>query len=229
MIAGGAPPRVVVGACGGCGTSLLALGLALASARRPARTRLVDLATGGDLAGGLGVPPDRTLADLRPVIDELADDHLDGVALAHRCGVELLAGAPGDEWEASATARLLTTASRSAAVVADLGSGASARLRGAADAGATVVLVAPPTVAGARRASSTAASIEDEVVVVVGVTPGRSELGTKAFARASGLRVAGAIPPCPAEAGELTAGRWPTGRRSRLAHALTAISDGITP
>ena len=227
MSADGARPLVVVGAGGGCGTSLLALGLALASGRRPARTRLVDLAVGGDLAGGMGVPPDRTVSDLRPVIDELAEDHLDSIALPHRSGVELLAGSPRDEWDADATTRLVAAASRSAAVVVDVGCGASVRLRGAVDAGAVVVMVAPPTIAGARRASIAAASAGPDMAVVVGVTPGRSELGARSFARTSRLRVIGSIPACAGEACELTAGRWPTGRRSRLARALTSIADGI--
>ena len=217
---------VVAGASGGCGTSVVATGLALAAVRAGVPARLLELAPGGDMAGSLGVPAERTLADLGPVSGELDEGHLASALCPHRSGMSVLLGAPGPEaWGADAVTALVRVAALRCRVVVDAGAGPSPAVEGAFAAGAALVVVAPPTVAGARRARVLAGG--REAAVVMGVTAGRSELGARAFARASGLTVVGEIPGAPEDAESLASGRWPARRRARLGRAIDALAGAV--
>ncbi len=79
---------VVVGACGGCGASMIAGALALAWARDDARVWLMELdLERGDRGGAWDLPAERTLDDLAAVADELDSGHLNRAVHAHPSGV----------------------------------------------------------------------------------------------------------------------------------------------
>jgi pilus assembly protein CpaE len=90
------PPGKVVavyGPRGGAGVTFLATNLAGAYAARGASTALVDLDVDyADVTVALGVVPNgqATLADLTPVLDELAAEHLDKVMYEHPRGFRVL-------------------------------------------------------------------------------------------------------------------------------------------
>lgn len=227
------PVVIVVGAAGGCGVSLAAggIGLAWARAGRPGALVELDLER-GDLAGSWGLPADRTLADLAPVADELAPAHLERAAVPHPSGlVVLLApGRPGGTvpWDRAA-ARLLELAARNGPVVVDGGAGASAAVAAALPVATAVLVVAPATLAGARRARRLGAHLAgvgagDRTGLVVREGP-RDALSAKAVGRTAELAVTARLPWAEREADELSAGRWPAGRRRRLAPALAELAE----
>ena len=97
---------VVLGAAGGSGASLVAGALALHDARAGAPSWLVELDLDrGDRADAWDLAPDRTLADLAAVAEELDPGHLARAAHDHDSGVRLLLApaAPGaaGEWARS--------------------------------------------------------------------------------------------------------------------------------
>ncbi len=55
----------------------------------------------------------------------------------------------------------------------------------------------------------------------------RDELSPRAVGRAAGIEVAAALPWAEAEAEAISAGRWPSGRRRRLAPALAALAEEV--
>jgi len=224
---------VVSGAAGGCGASTLACGLALAWARARRPTCLLELDLDrGDLAGALGVEPDRSLADLVPVAGELAPEHLRQAAYPHESGLAVLLGPgrPGAsaEWDAGALERLLAAARSKRACVADAGAGAPAP---AVTAAATAVLVvAPACHAGARRARRLAAMLPDARARLVAAPPRCApdqELSPRALGLAAGMEVRASLPLAEREAADLGAGRWPRGRRAPLARAIAALAEAL--
>lgn len=218
---------LVVGAAGGCGATTVALGMALAASRAGRRARLVELDPAGDLAGTLGVAPDRTLADLEPVLAELTAEQIRGVLHRHRTGVEILLGA-GLPLDADCAARLVSAAATAADAVLDAAAGRCPRTRAAAHVAARSLIVSPPTIAGTRRAGRLAEWLGGPPPqVVIGVGAGRPELGRRAHERASGLEVVGELPHAPAEAEDVLAGAWPTGRRARLAGELDRLAARV--
>jgi pilus assembly protein CpaE len=227
---------VVAGACGGCGTSLVAGGIALRwAARGPAWLLELDLER-GDLAGEWGIEADRTLADLAPVAGELDAGHLAQAAVAHPPGVSLLAapGGPGAEaaWGPPALRRLAAAAAGLAPTVVDAGAGPSrASLALAAGAGATLI-VCPPRLSGARRAARLLAALgagegAARAALVVNRGAVRGEIGARALGRAVGASVAAELPWSPEEGRHLSAGRWAGGRRRRLRSALAALAEAV--
>lgn len=231
------PTVACLAARGGCGASLLAGALALTWAAAGRRPLLVDLdLVRGDLARAWSIPTERSLADLVPVIEELGPGHLRRAAFPHPSGVSVIAapGAPDPlPWSAAAGARLLRAAADAwDGVVVDLGAGDGRVAAGAVAAAGHVLLVCPPTIAGARRARVLGERLAalgaggTAHVVIAPVAPG-SELTTRAFARASGLAVAAALPRADAEARDLSAGCLRRGRRRRLAAAIAAIAEVV--
>jgi pilus assembly protein CpaE len=89
----------VYGARGGVGATFLAAHLAAAMGRRRLDCVLVDLDLAfADISAAVGAPsdePTRTIADVVPLVDELTDQHLDGILWRHPEGFRLLL-APGD-------------------------------------------------------------------------------------------------------------------------------------
>ncbi|MGH2724352.1 MAG: hypothetical protein ACRDI0_08820 [Actinomycetota bacterium] len=89
---GRTPGRAVAvyGARGGAGVTFLATTLAASFASRGATAVLADLdPVHADVAAALGIAPGAdvpTVAQLRPVLDELAPEHLDRVLYAHPAG-----------------------------------------------------------------------------------------------------------------------------------------------
>jgi Flp pilus assembly CpaE family ATPase len=220
---------VVVGAAGGVGTSLVAGGLALGLADAGEPVRLLDLA--GDLAGAWGVPPDRTIDDLLPVIDELERRHVEIVALRHPSNVTLIlgppAGGPDSRWDRPAVIRLLDCAGAVDALVVDAGTGVGVPAEAACGRGRLVVVTAQ-TLAGARSARARIARVGSvgqmgEPIVVANRGVGRDHLNTRTFARALGHPVAVELGRVDREADALGSGRWPAGRRRSLVGAMAAL------
>jgi Flp pilus assembly CpaE family ATPase len=225
---------VVIGAAGGVGTSLVAAGIALALADSGEPVGLLDLA--GDLAGAWRVPPDRTIGDLLPVVDELEPRHVELVALRHPSNVALMlgppAGAGGDAWSRPAAARLLQCATTLGVLVVDAGTVVGASCEEACARG-QVVIVAAKTIAGARSARARidrlrpASPMTPLLLVNAGV--GRDHLSTRAFARAVGHPVAVELGRVDRDADDVGAGRLP-GRRRSLVTAIDvlirAVRDG---
>lgn len=92
----------VYAARGGVGATFLASHLAAAVVAPDRDVVLVDMdAAFDDLTAALGVPPDeavRTCADLRPLVDELAPEHLQAALWRHPAGFRsLLAPRTGEE------------------------------------------------------------------------------------------------------------------------------------
>jgi pilus assembly protein CpaE len=118
-------PRVlVIGAAGGCGASTVAGALALAWARAGRPSRLIELdLERGDLAGAWGIPAERTIADLLPVLAELTTEHVERAAYVHPSGCSLLLApalpGAGRPWDEAATARLLAAARAAASTRTD--------------------------------------------------------------------------------------------------------------
>ncbi len=229
------PVVLVVGAVGGCGTTLVAGGIGLAWARAGRPACLVELdVERGDLAGDWGLPSDRTLADLAPVAGELSAGHLRQVAYPHESGLAVLLGpgrpGAGGPWS-EAGARLLAVAAEGRAVVADGGSGLAVVAAAAIPAARTIVVTCPASVAGARRARRLVEHLEGlgagspaELVVRRGA---RDELSPRAVGRAAGMEVAADLPWAEAEGEALSAGRWPAGRRRRLASAIAELAEAV--
>jgi pilus assembly protein CpaE len=229
------PAVVVVGACGGCGASLIAGGIALAWAARGAATWLVEIdVERGDLAGAWGVSAERGLADLVPVSAELDAGHLRQACHAHSSGAMLVLGpgAPGaaGSWDAAAVARLVKVAGGEGRVVLDAGAGLSSLAIAAAEAATRLLLVCPPTVAAARRArrlvdalARGGADLRSGLVVCGG--PGGGELSAGALARAVGLEVVAEAPWDERDARQIGVGRWPGGRRRGLGAAVSRLAE----
>jgi len=98
-----APVLAVYAARGGAGATFVATHLAAAFAKRDRRCLLVDLdAVFADASAAIGVPADeepRTIADLVPLGDEVASQHVDEVAWRHPAGfASLLAPAHGQRF-----------------------------------------------------------------------------------------------------------------------------------
>lgn len=224
---------VIVGAAGGCGTSLVASGLATLWARAGRAAILIDLdRSGGDLAGSWGVTAPRTLDDLHRVAGGITPNHLSRAVGARDGGPGLLAAGAGSlEWDAASCAQLMRAAADAGDVVADAGAGSHAGA-GALDVAGNVILVCPSTVAGARRADALIrrwrdAAHDERMAVAWAHGPGRPELGARALGRALGANVVARLPWSPAEARELGSGRWPAGRRRPLRAAIEAMSEAL--
>lgn len=233
----GAPRCVlVIGACGGAGSTLLAGGLALsaAAAGRPPQLLELDLDR-GDLAGAWGVPCDRTLGDLLPVAYELRPAHVRHVRHVHRSGVGLLLapGHPGagDEWTAEAVGTLLPALAGEGDVVIDGGSGLSSTSRAAAHHADAILVVTPPTLAGARRSLRLCEALASAGVqcprLVVNRGTGGADLGNDAIGVAIGAPVMAVMPYSVREAIELTAGRRPRPRRGGLVEVFDAMAEAL--
>jgi pilus assembly protein CpaE len=98
-----APVLAVYAARGGAGATFVATHLAGAYAKRDRRCILVDLdVVFADASAAIGVPADeepRTIADLVPLGDEVASQHVDEVAWRHPAGfASLLAPAHGQRF-----------------------------------------------------------------------------------------------------------------------------------
>ncbi len=229
-MSGAARVTVVAGVGGGAGASTLASALALATAG----TWLIDLDHDrGDLAAAWDLVGDRTTEDLLPVADELGGVHLRHAGREHRSGATVLAAparpGAGAGWRPRAIAALVAAARDAAgpagAVVIDAGAGVPPD----GSAGDALLLVCPPTLCGARRAAAALAVLRERrddrcCGLVVGARPGRPEVGARALGRLVGAPVAGALPWSPREAGALGGGRWPEGRRARLARAARELA-----
>jgi pilus assembly protein CpaE len=236
-VSGPARIVVVVGACGGAGTSTVAGGLALAAAGagRPAWLVELDLDR-GDLAGAWELVGERTIAELSAVAGEIAPGHVRNAVRTHASGVEVLlappAGSSGARWLPEGMAPLLEAVASACGpegrVVVDVGSGATALASAAARHAAEVLVVGPASLAGARRARRVVAATSGRVPprLVVVDRPGRADLGARGMARVVAAPLAGALPWSARRAAELTGGRWPRGRRG-LGPAVAALSEGL--
>jgi Flp pilus assembly CpaE family ATPase len=225
----------VIGACGGAGASTVAVALALASDVPGRHPLLVDLDPRcGDLAGGLGSPARRGVADLAAVAAELTGDHLRAAVTPHPAGLAIVAGTPTPE--SGGLARLLTALlalDDRAPLVLDLGAGAGP-LTGLAAAAGPVILVAPCDLAGCRVARRTAAALAHhgaEIVLAVNRGARRAEMSAAQVARALGLARAVEVPAAAHEAADLLAGLPRRGRRARLPAAGRALAEaaGLMP
>ncbi len=231
------PAVVVVGACGGCGASLVAGGIALAWAAAGEATWLVEIdVERGDLAGAWGVSVERGLADLASVSAELDAGHLRQAGHAHSSGAMLVLGpgtpGAGSPWDAAGVARLVEVAGGEGRVVLDAGAGLSTLAIAAAEAATRVLLVCPPSVAAARRARRLVEALagtgaDRRSALVVSAVPGGSDLSARALARAVGVEVVAEVPWDEGDARQIAVGRWPGGRRRGLGAALSRLSEAL--
>jgi Flp pilus assembly CpaE family ATPase len=231
------PAVVVVGACGGCGASLVAGGIALAWAAAGAATWLVEIdVERGDLAGAWGVSAERGMADLVSVSAELDAGHLRQAGHAHSSGAMLVLGpgtpGAGALWDAAAVMRLVEVAGGEGRVVLDAGAGLSSLAIAAAEAATRVLLVCPPRVAAARRARRLVEALagtgaDRRSGLVVSGVPGGSELSAGALARAVGVEVVAETPWDEGDARQIGVGRWPGGRRRGLGAGLSRLAEAI--
>jgi pilus assembly protein CpaE len=217
------PVTVVLGAVGGAGATLLACGLALATAASGRSVALAELdLERGDIAGAWGVPAERTIDDLTTVIDELMPNHVEMVCHPHESGVCLLlaprrAGA-STWWDGGATRLLLNSTRMLGAVVVDAGPSLGPHVEEACRQAQRIVLAAPPTVAAARRLRGLVDVLDTWGIgagryLAVNRGVGRDHLSTRQFVRVVGLPGDVEIPAAPREAEDLLAGRWSAGRR----------------
>ncbi len=228
---------LVVGACGGCGASLVAGGIALAWAATGAATWLVEIdVERGDLGGAWGVSAERGLADLVAVSAELDVGHLRQAGHAHSSGATLVLGpgTPGADapWDAAAVARLVGVAGGEGRVVLDAGAGLSSLAIAAAEAATRVLLVCPPTIAAARRGRRLVEALagggaDRRSGLVVSGGPGGGELSSGALARAVGVEVVAEAPWDERDARQIGVGRWPGGRRRGLGAALSQLAETL--
>ncbi len=87
-----APLLTLMGVCGGCGASTLAVNLAVAIAKKHGQCGLLDLKLkSGDLAPLLDLKPNHTLADLGSEYDRLDPNLVEGAICRHASGIGLLA------------------------------------------------------------------------------------------------------------------------------------------
>lgn len=227
---------LVVGACGGAGSTLLSGGLALCGVAAGRATQLLELDLDrGDLAGAWGVACDRTLADLLPVARELNGAHVNNACQSHPSGVDLLLspGRPRSTagWDAESVGALLTALPADCDLVIDGGSGLSDPARVAAHHVDTVLVVTPPTLAGARRALRVCEALDDagarrpQLVVNRGI--GASDLGIGAVGVAIGVPVIAVMPYSVREASDIAAGRRPRPRRGGLVEMLDTLAAAL--
>ena len=232
---------LVVGANGGSGASLVAGALALVWTRAGSVAWLIELdVERGDLGDAWSLPCDRTLADLAGVVGEVDAVHLGHVAHPSPGGPQVLLApsSPGavGVWDAEAIARLLTAARTAAGdrgrVVIDGGVGLSGPSLIAARHADGIVVVCSPRVSAARRArrlieALVASGADARCGLVVSDGPDEAQIGARALGRAVGAPIIGELPWAPREGRHLSAGRWPTGRRARLAAAITSLAEAI--
>lgn len=226
---------VVLGAIGGVGATLVAMGIALGSA---AAGRAIALAEfdleRGDIAGAWGVPPERTLDDLTAVIDELMPSHVEMVCHPHSSGVWLLLApsraSAAARWDEQATRLLLQGTRMLGDVVVDAGASLGPHVEEACRQAERIVLVVAPTIPGARRARALhdvldAWGVDGDRLLTVNRGVGRDHLSARAFARAVGRDITTELPRSPADADSVEAGRWPTGRSRRsIRPAIEALT-----
>jgi pilus assembly protein CpaE len=197
----GAGGRVigVCGAKGGVGTTLIALASAVVL-----RAMLIDLGPGGDLAGHLGCPGDRSLADLARLGNGLTVDAVAAVAVSHPLGVRVLPGVSSPDLAALLPAGLAPALTRECRVaggwtVADLGIAAGSATTAAVVCADDVLVVTTPD----RLAVGAAAQLVTRLVglgvpdraigILVNRWSGRAEMSPKEIERATGARVAGVV------------------------------------
>ena len=235
-----APPSgalVVLGAAGGVGATMVACGIALALADGAESVGLIEFDFArGDLAGAWGIPPDRTIDDLAPVVGELERHHVELVAHRHAANVSLLLRPAGpshaDVWDRPATARLLDRARALGAVVVDGGCARGAHVEEACAQAGRVVIVAAQTITGARRTRSLidqlrSLGVSAELHVVANRGVGRDHLGGRSFASAVGHAVIVELPRCDRDADDLGTGHRPGRRRRSLTSAIDAIVAAV--
>lgn len=228
---------VVLGAAGGVGATMVACAIALGLADAAVAAGLLEFDfERGDLAGAWGVPADRTIDDLVPVVGELERHHVELIAHRHTSNVALLLG-PGrvshvDVWDRPATSRLLDRARTLGVVVVDAGCSRDARVEEACAQARSVVVVAAPTIAGARRVRALSDSLKawgvaGRMLLVANRGVGRDQLTTRGFARAVGRAATAELPRSDRDADAVGSGRWPGSRRRPLASAIADLVDAV--
>lgn len=226
---------VVLGAAGGVGATMVACALALGLAEAAAPVGLLEFDfERGDLAGAWGVPADRTIDDLAPVVKELERHHVELVAHRHAPNVAVVLGhgsaCCGGTWDRPATSRLLDRAGILGTVVVDAGCSHAAHVEEACAQARQIVVVAAPTIAGARRVRALIGNLQrwevaGELLLVANRGVGRDYLTGRAFAHAAGRAVTVELPKSDREAVDLGAGRWPGRRRRSLRSAIDDLVD----
>lgn len=227
----GAPPPgrllAVWSARGGAGKTLVSAGLALAAhGLRRGRVLLVDLDLQfGGAAAHLGLQPERSLADLLPVVGELEADHLEGALALHPTGLPVLCGGAGPAAAAVVTgaqtgAVLAAYRQRYDLVVADLPSWLGpAALAALAAADAVLYVVTPDApavqslVLALPRLAAAGVPVRERLGLVVNRTSVRADLQPAEIATLVSLPLLG----------QVRAGFW------QLQGALTAGGSPLAP
>lgn len=217
---------VVVGATGGCGTTVLACALALRLADAGQVPLLVDAGMHGTGPPALwGITATRGLDDLLPLGAGITSGHVDHVVHRHSRGVDVVAGSAGPgsalAWSDAAGSLAGHVADR-AAWVADAGLGDAPVAMALAQRASQVVLVAPATVQGARRAARMLqAPVAAAATVVATALPGGDRLSARAMRAAMGGRPVVVMDRDDRGARDVADARAPGGRR------MTRVLDAL--
>ncbi|MEZ5081734.1 MAG: hypothetical protein R2878_13995 [Thermoleophilia bacterium] len=221
----------VVGGCGGAGSSMVAIALSILAERLGTSVVLIDLDTHrGDLAGGLGSPGARTIADLPAVQSSLTAQHLRAASVTHPAGFALIPGAPANaSLDRVSLARAMMGVDDAPPMIIDAGSGLSPVASALRDDCRTV-LVSPTDSAGCRISRRTAAALgltSDGARLVINRGARPEALRPGLIARAHGLEIAALLPHAPSEACGIVDGIPRNGRRARILRTLDGLARDI--
>lgn len=225
-MSGDAVLTAVVGACGGCGGSLVAAGIVAVAARAGSAVILVDL----DPAGGihttlLGVDAARGCDDLDAVGDGLEAAHVRAAAFPLPTGGAVVSAPSADRADRVAVlAERLRDLPDRPAMVLDMGSGPLAASR--VPAGVPVVLVVARDAAGVVAAAATRNALPTGAAVTLVINEGarRGDVSVRGLRRALSADAVFVLPRADREALRLAAGLDPGGQRARFAPTLTALA-----
>lgn len=220
------PLTAIVGACGGCGGSMVAAGIVAVAARSAATVILVDLDPGGGIHTALlGVEATRGCDDLDAVGADLEAAHIRAAAFPLPTGGALVASPSADRVDRVATlAQRLRDVADRPAMVLDMGSGPLAAAR--VPTGVPVVLVAARDAAGACAAAATRAALPQGTRVTLVVNEGvrRTDVPVRGLRTTLAAEAVFVLPRADREALRLAAGLDPGGQRGRLAPTLLALA-----
>jgi pilus assembly protein CpaE len=230
----------VYGARGGSGATFVTTHLAASFGDRGDRCVLVDLDSSfADVTIALGIDRDaRTIADLVPVVGELAPDHLDDALFRHPRGFSVLL-APSEPAAAVDlpsglyTAAIALLAGEFEIVLLHVPRGLHGLIHAAIGMADDVLLVVAPDLFSlhASRRAAQALGLEDqpERCRIILNPASRSQIGRREVERVLGIAPFGAVRFDPAVARVQARGRLLRPRARRAAKDLRVLASRIAP